>query len=212
MHGRADAAAGGRRRQPGRLRRRHAERRGLSQARGAGGRRRLCHGTRHRSAVGADAGLLRGRGAGHRADRAAGRPGAGALCDQPRRRGRAELHLLARQLGGADAVPAAGGGDAGAARRLRSHLSLGDHSGDPGAGGAGRARSLPCRAIGARGGRVAFDSNYRPRLWPDLATARREIGAMWARPISPCPRSTTRWRCSARTARRRCWPGSQRPG
>ncbi len=30
------------------------------------------------------------------------------------------------------------------------------------------------------GGRVAFDSNYRPRLWPDLATARREIGAMWA--------------------------------
>lgn len=31
-----------------------------------------------------------------------------------------------------------------------------------------------------RGGRVAFDSNYRPRLWPDAATARREIGALWA--------------------------------
>ena len=30
------------------------------------------------------------------------------------------------------------------------------------------------------GGRVAFDSNYRPRLWPDAATARREIGAFWA--------------------------------
>ncbi len=31
----------------------------------------------------------------------------------------------------------------------------------------------------AGGGRVAFDSNYRPRLWPDAATARREIGAFW---------------------------------
>jgi 2-dehydro-3-deoxygluconokinase len=31
----------------------------------------------------------------------------------------------------------------------------------------------------ARGGRVAFDSNYRPRLWPDADTARREIGALW---------------------------------
>ena len=27
---------------------------------------------------------------------------------------------------------------------------------------------------------MAFDSNYRPRLWPDAATARREIGAIWA--------------------------------
>jgi 2-dehydro-3-deoxygluconokinase len=32
----------------------------------------------------------------------------------------------------------------------------------------------------ARGGRVAFDSNYRPRLWPDVETARRDIGAFWA--------------------------------
>ncbi len=31
----------------------------------------------------------------------------------------------------------------------------------------------------ARGGRVAFDSNYRPRLWPDADAARREIGAFW---------------------------------
>lgn len=30
------------------------------------------------------------------------------------------------------------------------------------------------------GGLVAFDSNYRPRLWPDAETARREIGAFWA--------------------------------
>lgn len=31
-----------------------------------------------------------------------------------------------------------------------------------------------------RGGRLAFDSNYRPRLWPDVATARREIATFWA--------------------------------
>ncbi len=31
-----------------------------------------------------------------------------------------------------------------------------------------------------RGGRVAFNSNYRPRLWPDAATARREIAGFWA--------------------------------
>lgn len=30
-----------------------------------------------------------------------------------------------------------------------------------------------------QGGRVAFDSNYRPRLWPDAETARREIGSFW---------------------------------
>lgn len=31
----------------------------------------------------------------------------------------------------------------------------------------------------AGGGLVAFDSNYRPRLWPDVQTAREEIGALW---------------------------------
>ncbi len=30
------------------------------------------------------------------------------------------------------------------------------------------------------GGRVAFDSNYRPRLWADRATALREIDAFWS--------------------------------
>lgn len=35
------------------------------------------------------------------------------------------------------------------------------------------------QAVRARGGAVAFDSNYRPRLWPDAATARAEIGAFW---------------------------------
>lgn len=32
----------------------------------------------------------------------------------------------------------------------------------------------------ARGGRVAFDSNYRPALWPDRATAQRTIAAFWS--------------------------------
>ena len=31
----------------------------------------------------------------------------------------------------------------------------------------------------ARGGRIAFDSNYRPRLWPDVATARVAVRALW---------------------------------
>ncbi|GAB1479281.1 sugar kinase [Paracoccaceae bacterium] len=30
------------------------------------------------------------------------------------------------------------------------------------------------------GARVAFDSNYRPRLWPDAETARQVIGRAWA--------------------------------
>ncbi|HYD65863.1 PfkB family carbohydrate kinase, partial [Azospirillum sp.] len=32
-----------------------------------------------------------------------------------------------------------------------------------------------------RGGRVAFDTNWRPRLWPDRETARRAYDAMLAR-------------------------------
>lgn len=36
-------------------------------------------------------------------------------------------------------------------------------------------------AYRARGGLVAFDSNYRPRLWGDVGLARRETMAMWAR-------------------------------
>lgn len=31
-----------------------------------------------------------------------------------------------------------------------------------------------------QGGLVAFDSNYRPRLWPDRATAQKEISAFWS--------------------------------
>lgn len=31
----------------------------------------------------------------------------------------------------------------------------------------------------ARGGSVAFDSNYRPRLWRDAATAQGEMAALW---------------------------------
>ncbi|MEE9453500.1 MAG: sugar kinase [Paracoccaceae bacterium] len=32
----------------------------------------------------------------------------------------------------------------------------------------------------AQGGKVAFDSNYRPALWPDLTTARRVIADFWS--------------------------------
>ncbi len=32
----------------------------------------------------------------------------------------------------------------------------------------------------AAGGLVSFDSNYRPRLWPDRDTARREIASFWS--------------------------------
>ncbi len=34
-------------------------------------------------------------------------------------------------------------------------------------------------ALRANGTRVGFDSNYRPRLWPDADTARHWIGAAW---------------------------------
>jgi len=34
-------------------------------------------------------------------------------------------------------------------------------------------------AYRAKGGTVAFDSNYRPRLWPDPATARAAVEAAW---------------------------------
>ncbi|WP_232823106.1 sugar kinase [Oceanibium sediminis] len=33
----------------------------------------------------------------------------------------------------------------------------------------------------ANGGKLAFDSNYRPRLWPDAETARRDTMKMWSR-------------------------------
>ncbi len=38
-------------------------------------------------------------------------------------------------------------------------------------------RLAACKAQGAT---VVFDSNYRPRLWPDAATARAAFDAMWA--------------------------------
>ncbi len=36
-------------------------------------------------------------------------------------------------------------------------------------------------AYRARGGQIAFDSNYRPRLWPDAATAQAAMMALWQR-------------------------------
>jgi 2-dehydro-3-deoxygluconokinase len=44
-----------------------------------------------------------------------------------------------------------------------------------------RARLIRrCGALKEAGGAVVFDSNYRPRLWPDAATAQAAIMAMWA--------------------------------
>lgn len=36
------------------------------------------------------------------------------------------------------------------------------------------------KALRAAGRQIVFDSNYRPRLWPDEATARAAFDAMWA--------------------------------
>ena len=36
------------------------------------------------------------------------------------------------------------------------------------------------KELRARGGVVAFDGNYRPVLWPDVATAREALDRMWA--------------------------------
>lgn len=44
---------------------------------------------------------------------------------------------------------------------------------------AGRARLVAlCRAVRARGGRVAFDSNFRPRLWASPDEAREAVEAI----------------------------------
>nr|WP_305123436.1 sugar kinase [Roseomonas sp. GC11] len=49
-------------------------------------------------------------------------------------------------------------------------------------GEEGRARLYPMLdRLRARGGRVAFDTNWRPRLWPDAATARRAYATLLAR-------------------------------
>jgi len=49
-------------------------------------------------------------------------------------------------------------------------------------GEAGRAVLFPLLdRIRARGGRIAFDTNWRPRLWPDPATARRAYDEMLRR-------------------------------
>jgi len=36
-----------------------------------------------------------------------------------------------------------------------------------------------CRVVRAKGGQVAFDTNFRPRLWPDRQEARDVIGQAW---------------------------------
>lgn len=47
-------------------------------------------------------------------------------------------------------------------------------------GGEGRERLFDlCARVRERGGDVAFDTNYRPRLWPDADEARAVIGQAW---------------------------------
>lgn len=47
-------------------------------------------------------------------------------------------------------------------------------------GPAGRGKLMDlCRVVRERGGQVVFDSNFRPRLWPDRQEARDEIGKAW---------------------------------
>lgn len=47
-------------------------------------------------------------------------------------------------------------------------------------GPAGRKKLMDlCRIVRGKGGQVAFDSNFRPRLWPDRKEARHVIGHAW---------------------------------
>ena len=42
-------------------------------------------------------------------------------------------------------------------------------------------------SIRSRGGKVGFDSNYRPRLWPDPVAARHWLQQIWAQTDLACP-------------------------
>ena len=62
----------------------------------------------------------------------------------------------------------------------------------------------------ARGGLVAFDSNYRPRLWPDPETARAEMAALWRLTDIGLPSVDDEIGAVGRRGRRRRrWPGSR---
>jgi len=53
---------------------------------------------------------------------------------------------------------------------------------------AGRERLLALlEQVRAKGGKVGFDSNYRPRLWPDKATAQHWLQQLWQRTDLACP-------------------------
>ena len=115
----------------------------------------------------------------HRARRAPHGPGAGALRDLGRRGRRAQLHLLARDVGGANPVPRAGPVTP---ERLAdfdlvylSAITLAILEPE-----ARAALAEFLAGFRSGGGKVAFDSNYRPRLWPDVATARAEVARFWA--------------------------------
>ena len=103
--------------------------------------------------------------------------------------GRAPLLPLARDRG--RPKPAGSARDrksAAIARRLRSRLSLGDHALDlyAKAGGGGCWRRCAERA--QRGTRIAFDTNFRIRGWPDLDIARASSARRSRHRISCSPR------------------------
>ena len=112
----------------------------------------------------------------HRAGRAAAGPPAGAVHDPHRRARRAQLHLLALRLGARATCCRTA-----AAEQLRAALAGYDLlylSGitlsilDP----PQRAALVALAdAVRAQGGRVAFDSNYRPVGWPDPEAARARV-------------------------------------
>ena len=68
------------------------------------------------------------------------------------------------------------------------------------------------RGFRAAGGLVAFNSNYRPRLWPDLGTARREIAAYWALSDIGLPSLDDEMALFGEGTRPGCWRGSRRRG
>ena len=129
---------------------------------------RLRHRPRHRPAVRPDDRLLRGRGPRHRPDRAPRRPRPRPLRHQPRRQGRAQLHLLARHLRRPHPLPAPGRGNP----REPQGFDLVYLSGITLAVLAPEARAALAAFLDAyrrRGGRLAFELELPP---PPLARRR----------------------------------------
>ena len=116
------------------------------------------------------------------------RPGAGPLHHPDRRTRRAALSILARQRAGPRAVRRPETSDiVDALAGLRPALLLGDHALALWRGGTRALRSMSLDRARAQGRRIAFDTNFRPRGWPDRALAQAAY-----RPRSTAPTSCSR--------------------